>query len=325
MKTSTLLKPWSSLFLATFCLVASPQAEPFTVKEDADTLTIRRGTQEVLVYRKTALPLPKGVNPVFARTGYIHPLKTPAGGVVTSVYAPDHYHHLGLWHAWVKTHHGARELDFWNIGGKTAGMRYDQTMAQSEGADSAGFTVAQSQYACDPATGEPAETILDEQLTVTVQDAGDAYLVDYDFTQTNVTTAPLELAAYRYGGGIAYRGPLHWNKDNSRILTSAGHRRADGHATRARWVEMSGDLDTGRGGVVILCHERNQDAPQHVRLWDDGKVFFNYVPAQEHAFSVAPGETVRARYRVVAFDGELPVERIDALWKAYVQDSATLH
>ncbi len=303
------------------------------MNENADVIAIRRGDADVLVYRKTPVPLPEGVDPVFARTGYIHPLRTPDGGVVTSIYAADHWHHLGLWHAWVKTHHRGRELDFWNIGRKIAGMRYARTLGlqgpgEAAGAvEAAGFVVEQEDYACDPATGEPAEVVLREKLAVTVTPSDDLYLVDYDFEQTNVTDAPLECEAYRYGGGIAYRAPANWNKDNSRYLTSEGKGRADGHTTRARWVEMAGALDdTGeRGGIVILCHPANRDAPQHVRIWDDGKVFFNYVPAQSNAFTVAPGETMTWRYRVVVFDGELSVERMDALWAAYAADSAIHH
>ena len=317
----SLRRPFALLFLVGL-VVLSGRAEPLRVVEDADTISVRRGDDLVLAYRKTAVPLPEGVDPVFARNGYIHPLVTPAGGVVTSIYAPDHYHHLGLWHAWVKTHHHGEELDFWNIGRKLAGMRHTQVLAHANAGGAVGFTVELENYAV---AGN--QVILREQLAVQVQDQDGVYLVDYDTTQTNVTGVPLELDAYRYGGPIAYRGPLDWSAQNSRYLTSEGHGRADGHATRARWVEMSGPVATepGRGGVVILCHPANRDAPQRVRIWDNGKVFFNYVPAQETAFAITPGETVSWRYRVVVFDGELPVERIEALWQAYAEDSVDLH
>ncbi len=314
------------LFLGGWSLL---RAEPLTVVEDANTITVKRGAAEVLVYRKTPVPLPEGVDPVFARTGYIHPLRTPAGGVVTSIYAPDHWHHLGLWHAWVKTHHRGRALDFWNIGGKGAGMRYLQTLRLDQEDAAAGFTVEQESYACDPEAqdGVPVETILREALTVRVQEQDGVYLVDYDFTQINVSDAPLELEAYRYGGGIAYRGPMNWDADNSRYLSSEGRGRSDGHATRARWVEMEGPLtDTGgRGGVVLMGYPTNRDAPQRMRLWDDGRVFANFVPAQEHAFSVAPGEAMTWRYRVVVFDGELSVDRMEALWADYAGESPDGH
>ncbi|WP_221030772.1 PmoA family protein [Actomonas aquatica] len=320
-----------SLLVLSFSLLAglvaaSPKLQ---VVEDADTLTVTRGETTVLAYRKTPLPLPEGVDPVFARTGYIHPLVTPAGGVVTSVYAPDHYHHLGLWHAWVKTHHRGRALDFWNIGGKTAGIRHAAVRETWADATSAGFAVELEHYACKAGTAEVGEIILREVLRVTVREADGVYLVDYDTVTTNVSSAPLELEAYRYGGPLAYRGPMDWDAQNSRYLTSEGLGRADGHATRARWVEMAGPVATpaGRGGVVVMGHPDNRDAPQRVRIWDDGRVFFNYVPAQENAFAINPGATVSWRYRVVVFDGELSVERIEACWDAYtaVEDSAPSH
>ena len=308
------------ILLLTGLLLACGQAAPLSVVEDADTISVRRGEALVLAYRKTAVTLPEGVDPVFARNGYIHPLVTPAGGVVTSIYAPDHYHHLGLWHAWVKTHHRGQERDFWDIGRKLGGMRHAAVLKENQGEAAVGFVVELENYAV-----EGDEVILREQLAVSVQEHDGVYLVDYDTTQTNVTGDPLELDAYRYGGPIAYRGPLNWNAQNSRYLTSEGHGRADGHTTRARWVEMAGEIETGRGGVVILCHPANRDAPQRVRIWDNGKVFFNYVPAQETAFAIGPGETVHWRYRVVVFDGELPVERIEALWRNYAEDSVDSH
>ena len=312
---------FSFLALAALCqacatLLNASDGSPLSVVETEAEIRILDGEQLALAYQKEIVPPPEGVDKLFARSGFIHPLKTPKGGVVTSIHAPDHYHHMGLWHAWVKTRHGERSVDFWNVGDGSGGIRYARTEALDRRGQGTGFEVRQEHYA---RTDGGEEVILEELLQITARREGGAYLVDYNTLQRNVTESPLVLEAYRYGGPIAYRGPLHWDKSNSGYLTSEGLGR-DGHATRARWVAMSGPTGVGAATVAILCHPSNRDAPQRVRIWDHGPVFFNYVPAQETGFSIEPGENLESRYRVVAHDGEPDPKRLEALWKRYAEE-----
>ena len=43
---------------------------------------------------------------------YIHPLRTPAGTIITEVAPGDHRHHRGIFLAFVETH-GKKAADFW--------------------------------------------------------------------------------------------------------------------------------------------------------------------------------------------------------------------
>ena len=290
-------------------------ASEIEVRESEATIEIVAGGQAALTYHKSAVDPPENADPLFRRSGFIHPLRAPSGAVVTGIHPDDHLHHLGLWHAWVRTRHRGRAVDFWNIGDGTGTVRYAGTIAVSTDGGDAAFVVLQEHLALE-ASGR-AETVLREQLSVAFDAVDGAYAIDYDTLQTNVSDAPLELAAYRYGGPVAYRSPLDWDADNSVYLSSEGRGREDGHGTRARWVAMSGPVDGGPVTVAILCHPSNRDAPQRVRIWPDGKVFFNYVPAQQHAFAIGPGEAVSWRYRVIVYDGEPDAERIEKLWADY--------
>ena len=83
---------------------------------------------------------------------------------------------------------------------------------------------------------------------------------------------------------------------------------------------MSGPAEKGDGKdatVAILCHPENHDAPQRIRTWDKGPVFFNYVPVQETAWKIAPGESATLRYRLVIADGDPDAKAIEAAWKGY--------
>src|SRR5678816_2620607 len=63
-------------------------------------LTISSGDQMLLTYQfKTVYP-PAGQDTNYKRSGFIHPLYTPHGQVLTRIQPPDHYHHYGIWNAW---------------------------------------------------------------------------------------------------------------------------------------------------------------------------------------------------------------------------------
>lgn len=307
----------SPLFtLVALSWAATSMAGQLQVLQTDDRITIQRGDTPVLTYHTAVMPSPEGVSPAYRRSGFIHPLHAPNGDIVTSIHAPDHYHHMGLWHAWVKTKWMGRELDFWNVKSGDATVRYVDTLALQPGGESAGFTVRQQQVAL--AKDEHAETvILEEELQVLVTATDAANIIDYTITQTNVTDAVFELPAYRYGGGIAYRAPLDWGEDEDAYLTSTGLGRDEGHATRGDWVAMHGPTEQGEATVVIMGHPDNHDAPQRMRIWPKGKVFFNYVPAQEHAWQIAPGETISLRYRVVVFPRGVDAAVIEDYWNRY--------
>ena len=298
-----------------------------TLTKTDEALILKRGETPILTYHTAEVAPPEGVDPIYRRSGFIHPLHAPGGGVVSGIHPADHYHHLGLWHAWVKTEHDGKALDFWNLGkSRTGRVRYAGTEETRE----SGFTVRQEQVAYLDGIDEEPTVILKEALAIDAAYVKGANVIDYAVTQTNVTSKPLVLPAYRYGGGIAYRAPHSWNLENSDYLTSEGLDRTNSHATRARWVAMFGPAEEGDGEiatVAILCHPKNHDAPQRIRTWPptaakgSGAIFFNYVPTQETAWSIEPGEQIRLRYRLVIFDGAPDAKAIDGRWEIYAKRS----
>jgi len=80
---------------------------------------------------------------------------------------------------------------------------------------------------------------------------------------------------------------------------------------------MHGPTEQGSASVVIMGHPSNHDAPQRMRIWPKGKVFFNYVPAQEFDWAIAPGETVVLRYRVVIESRRLLPVDVRPHWQNY--------
>jgi hypothetical protein len=316
MKTSPMLRLLPSILLV-FGLFPAEAKESLSLKQTEKTITLMRGETPILTYHVAEVPPPKGIDPIYNRSGFIYPMHAPSGGIVTGIHPADHYHHIGLWHAWVNTKYDDKKgPDFWNLGRRTGRIRHAKVKETRD----AGFTVVQEHLGyLDGIKAEPT-VILNETLLVDAAFVGGANVIDYAMIQKNLTTKPLVFPAYRYGGGLAYRAPHSWNKKNSDYLTSEGLDRTNSHATRARWVAMHGPAEEAKGEdatVAILCHPKNHDAPQRIRTWDNGKVFFNYVPVQETGWSIQPGKSITLRYRIVILDGSADAKAIEARWKAY--------
>lgn len=295
----------------------------FDVVETDATITIVHGSTPVLVYHKAEDPAPAGADPAFKRSAFIHPLHAPSGAPLTQIRPADHLHHMGLWHAWVRCDFRGQPVDFWNLGGKTGTVRYRKTLSVDRRPDRAGFAVEQEHVAFHKDGGEAV--VLRERFTVRARFVGGANVINYVMAQTNVTDAPLELAAYRYGGGVAFRGPAAWNLENSGYLTSEGKTRADSHQSRARWCAAYGPAGRGEATVVLLCHPSNRDAPQRLRTWPkehNGAIFMNFVPIQESAWAIRPGEEIVLRYQVLTFDGRPEAAELDARWTAFANEPA---
>ncbi|MDZ4401300.1 PmoA family protein [Prosthecobacter sp.] len=301
-------------------LAASAAAQTLSVSETEKEIQVMNGDKPVMTYHKALVPPPPEADPIFTRSGFIHPLHAPAGGVVTGIHPADHYHHLGLWHAWVHGEHEGKPVDFWNLKAKTGRVQFVKTLETKQQDGVAGFVVEQEQLRYRDGKGGEPLVVLREKLSVMTRLVEGAYEIDYDIEQKNVSEHALVLAAYRYGGGIAYRAPLDWDATNSDYQTSEGKTRKDSHATRAKWIAMHGPTAKGEATVTVFCHPKNHDAPQKLRTWDNGKIFLNYVPIQETAWEIKAGETITLRYRVVIADGKTDAAALNTRWERYAKE-----
>ena len=298
-------------------------AQTPAVEETADLIEISIGDAPVVSYRKSVVQPPEGADPIFARSGFIHPVYSPSGAVVTGIHPDDHYHHLGLWHAWVSCEIDGKDIDFWNLKEKTGKVRYVKTTRLISKGSAAGFTVEQ-EHVMYPGDVNKETVILREAFTVIVRLVEGAYEIDYNTVQTNVSKLSLRLPAYRYGGPIAYRAPHHWDKTNSDYLSSEGKTRIDGHTTRSKWIAMWGAKASASGNdtLTILNHKENHDFPQRMRVWpptsNNGAIFFNYVPIQETGWEIKPGHKSTMRYRLVVRDGKPDSGDLNKRWYRYV-------
>ena len=143
-------------------------------------------------------------------------------------------------------------------------------------------------------------------------------LFDLVLTQELVTSSPLALPEFLYGG-VAFRGARSWDgPTGARVLTSEGKTRATGAATRARWCYIGGLVNGAPAGLVMLGHPQNMRAPQPVRMYPD-EPFLNFAPTRAGRLDLTLGRPYVARYRFVTLDGAPDVALIERLWRDYAE------
>jgi len=111
--------------------------------QDSSVFRIFKSQKEVLNYHYTTYPAPEGADEYYSRSGFIHPVYSPGGNILTRIQPPDHLHHYGIWNPWTKVKFQNREVDFWNLGKGQGTVRYAGINAQFSGAVFGGFRVKQ--------------------------------------------------------------------------------------------------------------------------------------------------------------------------------------
>lgn len=283
---------------------------------DGGLLKLRADGRELIAYRADEGREPPEAKPVFRRGGYIHPIHSPSGTVISDDYPPNHWHHHGVWFAWTRTEFEDRKPDFWNVGDGTGRVDFVALDKSWGGPVHAGF---RSRHRYVDLGGGAEKIALDEVWEVAAYAAGRGHtMFDLIATQECATANPLILPEYRYGG-MGFRGHRQWDgKDNAFFLTSEGKTRADGHATRARWCRISGRIDGKLYSIAILDHPENFRAPQPMRIHPT-EPFFNFAPSLMGDWRINPGEPYVSRYRYVVFDGEPDPGELDRLWNDYAK------
>jgi len=280
-------------------------------------ISLARSPTKVLRYHCAPVPPPAGQSKLYTRSGFIHPLHSPSGAVLTAIHPADHIHHMGVWMPWTRTEFEGRKVDFWNLKAGQGTVRFTRLASRSSGAVVGGFAAVQEHVNLTAPGGE--KVALDETLDVRVWDLGGprkGHLIDYSSTQRCASTSPLLLKKYRYGG-FGFRGSNMWTDGKADYLTSEGKTRADGHGTRARWCILHGPTANGPAGVLVMSHPGNHEHPEPVRIWPKGGIFFNFCPIQKADWTLEPGRDYRLQYRLYAYDGKLTAEAAERLWQDF--------
>lgn len=109
------------------------QEIPITAATDAEAITLSYNDNNILRYYSAMHKVPEGVDALFGRSGFIHPVWSPAGKVLTQIQPADHYHHYGIWNPWTRTKVEGQEVDFWNLGEGQGTVRFAGVLSTVSG------------------------------------------------------------------------------------------------------------------------------------------------------------------------------------------------
>ena len=264
---------------------------------------------------------------------YLHPLRAPSGTYVTRMWPmetvaeeagilkPDHPHQRGLWFA----HEKVNGIDFWNNDasyttpnrGKIVLAKLNEVSSGNEHG-----SIAATFDWIDPA----GRKLLMESRRMTFYAGSKLRIVDLDITLTAAAEAVTFGDAKDGLLGIRMRPALEETGGSGHIVNAgglAGEKQLWGKP--ANWCDYSGAIGGEKLGIAILDHPENPHHP--VRWHARGYGLFAANPFALAAFTgdktrdgsltIAPGQAVRFRYRIIIHEGDAKEAAIAAEWADY--------
>ena len=301
------------------------------LKEDADAIQLEVDEKPVLKYNKSIQYPPKGSPAYYQRSGYIHPVYSPSGKIITDGFPKDHMHQHGVFFAWVNTEFRGQFTDFWNQHNQNGMVRHMSIEKTNEGPVFAEFVSWLEHLAIQNGDTIP---VLKERWTVRVYAVASPFIIDFTSEQQMIGTDTLFLKEYRYGG-FGIRGSAEWDdhgftqpKDVDSAVNYIGHAgkggfltseqktRVDGNHTRPYWVDFHGTVEGEKLGILSMGHPSNFRFPQAVRIHPT-MPYFCFAPMVTGSFEIKPEETYTSKYRCVVHDEHPSFDELDAWWKGY--------
>lgn len=246
---------------------------------------------------------------------FLHPVATPSGHVLTNFQPNDHYWHRGLWFAF-KFVNGE---NFWEedpdgTPNTQAAIRPPTVESTEEGGLRLSLELEWTRH--------DGHVVMEEHRAITFTPIDDtAYLLDHDSVITareDVTLDRTPFTTWGGYGGLCFRGTRNWT--DSVIRLSDGTETSRPTGIPADWAVLTGKLDGDRNlqaSVAILEHKTSFRSPTP---WYGGTgigLYLTPAPLFHEAATVAAGEEVRFRYRLVIAERELSSEELDQAYAEF--------
>ena len=307
-------------------LGAGHAADVVSVKSSKSTVTILNNEAVLLVYNKVSPEITDGMDPVYQRSGFLHPVCTPAGRVVTAVFPFDHPHQQGIFSAWVKTDYAGRSIDFWNLAGGTGRVLHERVVSTFQDRNKAGFEVDLLHQTVQ----KPVVNVLRERWKVTAYPTDGSYqCFDLHTSQSALTEKPLTVRKHHYGG-MALRGPVEWlidgdsdslrrpeiDRQASGFVNNHGSTRVKGNHQPSNWVSLWGNLEGKPVSITVLCSKDSFRAPQAARLHPK-KPYFCFCPCVDSEFVIDRKHPFEAKYRYLVTDAAPDPQWLNQQWERW--------
>lgn len=299
------MKLTASLILPAMLFAGCATRQAAELRRSETQVEILRSDRPILAYNLR--PPPNSGLPVEAG-GYFHPLRTPAGVVVTDFVPSDHKHHRGLFLAWVEMH-GAKDADFWGWGAH-APIKDRRIVNRSAVPTQDGFT-ARNDWVAENTV------ILEERLIAKSTSVDGLNILDLEYQFTSMEGVILSRWAF---SGFSLRGRKDadiriWSPTGLVTLPNPSHTKPESDWPDAPWYASEQTLPNGvRFGAAVMSHPSNPPT-----LWHNHRDMrmLNPCIVAPAEVKLTAGKPLVLRYRVVTFDGALPASRLDTLAASY--------
>lgn len=300
---------------ATYCLRKSKSQKmttPVTVERQPTGFLINVYGRKAFFYNTSLIAAPGTMPAYYARSGFIHPVYSPAGNILTDDFPVGHAHQHGIMMAWTSTHFRGMHHDFWNQHQQTANVKHVQVESVIAGPVTTELKLRLQQYSI------MFGAVLDELWTITVYPFSNNFLFDLHSVQKNTAADTLYIDKYHYGS-IAFRGSRQWNDADSlhykmgwNILTDSGNNLSNADGKRAAFVSASGMIDGKTSGVTVLGFPDNYNYPQPIRVHPQ-MPYWGFAPAVTNSFSINPAGVYSSSFRYFVHDGNPDTAALRAL------------
>lgn len=233
---------------------------------------------------------------------YIQPLCLPDGRPVTLDAPKDHVHHRGLMVAWSEVN----GIDFW---GEVNPARHGQIVHQRFERLKAAATadiVSINHWIAE------AQLLLIERRTVRVALAGNGTWVEW-ITELKPAKDPVKLAAGEHVyNGLGVR--VTTEMDGGRVLNSNGTasiEKANGEA--AKWCAYTG----AGASIAFFDHPSNPRHPNAFFVMNKAFGYMSAAPTFRQPFDLAPAQSIRFRWGVLAFAGDPRPDSLNHRFEAW--------
>lgn len=271
----------------------------------------------VFVYHNNIVNPPADSPQYYKRSGFIHPLYSPTGAILTDDFPVGHTHQHAIFTAWTNTTFRNAKVDFWNQHLLTGTVMHAEILEMNSGDVFGQLSVKLFHHSLKDGT------VLEEIWKITLYAIGNDFLFDLESDQKNITSDTLFLHKYIYGG-LAFRGSREWNKLDSQhtgdtmvVVTGEGRKNTEANHLPARYVTTYGKVKGSVQGVTIFDHPQNFRYPQPIRVHPE-MPYWAYSPVVAGAFTIVPGKNYRSAYRYFVFSGMPKEERIKEVERDWI-------
>ncbi len=249
---------------------------------------------------------------------FIHPLRTPAGHLLSLAEPYDHMWHRGLWF----TFKFVNGDNFWeeNV---DHGVQRAAGVPEIRHDGSDRVAVRMKLHWIGQGAREP---VLVEERSIAFRADDDVDIFDWTsalVAQRDVVLDRTPYTSWGGYGGLSFRGARGWAVARYGLPDAAVSDRPAGH--RGAWCDLSGTLDGGAGlsgGLAILDHPGNIRHPTPWYAGGSSMTFINAALLFHEPLALASGEELRLRYRVFVHDGVWERNRVEAESEAFARESS---